>query len=366
MTEQEEYEREIQEWLKDQPEFGAPVPFSNASPENDPYEEMLSRSERFSLTSTFRGYEEIIAITKDHLERYEKDGPINETNPIVRMMGLMRDKASHQLKMLRTQFMVKDEPIEEVEQLEAEMLANWRAILGVDHEHEDGLSGHEVGEFEQNQREISKLGTFHRQIADLGMVHQNRIQEWLDILDLLEEDLIFLDGRKEMGVSHFAANVATMDINVVSALLVDELEVLKKKWERHIGNDAMFTVEVIDALHASQDADYRARSGYESDVILQLMEAEDEASPMFDMFAEYLTRAGSRVKDRSAQAQGSLLSLFMQEAEWLGEAWRIALEMREVAQFVELTSIIGDAPSITPSSVEKIAIKQGYGATDGF
>lgn len=361
---------EIEQWLRDHPEFNVEVPFSHASPEQDPYVQLIERSERFSLTETFKGYEEIIRICEDHIERYARQGLDYESKglsadyPLVSVVDLMGKKAAHQLSELKKQFLLEGKLTDEVEQLERESIRRWRAILGVDHEHEDAIGGHEVGEFEENQVEIAKAGAFHRQIADLGVVHQNRITEWLEMLDLLEDDLLYHDGKKEGGVTHFAENVAHMDHRVALALLNDESAMMRERFMNHAKKHTMFDTKVIDALHETQDTEYRVRYGYESTILYPLMEAEDEASPMFDRFADYLTRSGSRSKERSVQAQGTLLNLFTQEAEWFGEAYRLGLEIREIERYEKLMARLADTPSLPPSIIEEIVIEHGFGRAD--
>lgn len=343
--------QEIQQWLRDHPEFHAETPFSHASPEDDPYEMMVSRAETFSFTSTYRGYEEIITICDDHLSRYEKDGSLDEGSELVFLLRRMKEKASHQIKMLKEQFLVEGKTSDEVAVLEERSIKEWRAMLGLG-EDTEGIEGHDVGD--PLSKESVQASLFHRQVADLGVVHQNRIKEWLDILELVDDDLLELDITPKDGVTHFAAHVATMDLSVVTALLLDEKIAEEKVWKNHLQQEVAFTVEVIDAVHASQDADHRARSGYETGVFLPLLEAEDDASPMFDRFAGYVAKSGMRVKQRASQGQGTLLNLFSQETEWFGRAFSIALELREVRTFLEIAGYLAEKGVTTPSEVEKI------------
>lgn len=344
-------QQEIQQWLRDHPEFHAETPFSHATPEDDPYEMMVSRAETFSFTSTYRGYEEIITICDDHLARYERDGTLDETSELVFLVRRMREKASHQLKKLKEQFFVEDKTSDEVALLEEESIKQWRAMLGLGDDTE-GIDGHDIGD--PLSKESVQTSIFHRQVADLGVVHQNRIKEWLDILELVDDDLLELDPAPKDGVTHFAAHVSTMDLSVVTALLLDEKVAQEKKWENHLKQEVTFSIEIIDALHASQDADHRARSAYETGVFLPLLEAEDDASPMFDRFAGYVAKSGMRVKQRASQGQGTLLNLFSQETEWFGRAFSLAIELREVRTFLEIASYLAEKGATTPSEVEKI------------
>lgn len=348
---------EIQQWLKDNPEFHAESPFSHATPEDDPYEQMVERAETFSFTSTYRGYQQIIDICDDHLDRYERNGTTDEASELLFLVRRVRSKADHQLKELTRQFMVEGKPIEEIEELERESIRQWRALLGLGDDTE-GIDGHDVGD--PLSKESVQAGMFHRQVADLGVVHQNRIEGFLELLDLLEDDLIELDPTPKDGITHFADSVARMDLTVVTGLLRDELEQIVVKWEAHLGQEVLFSVEVIDAMHQTQDVDYRARSGYELGVFLPLLETDEDASPMLDRFAGYVSRSGMRVKQRATQAQGSLLNLFNQEIEWFGKAFSAALELREVRTFLELASYLAETPSIPPSEVEKIVESGEY------
>ncbi|MBA4293909.1 hypothetical protein C0431_13180 [bacterium] len=350
-------ENEIQQWLRDHPEFHAETPFSNATPQVNPYEQMVERSERFSLTKTYRGYEEIIAICDDHIERYEKDGELDENNPLVVLLRRLKDKAEHQIKKLKQQFLLDGKTTDEIEQLEEESLKMWRTMLGV-LEDEEGIHGHDVGD--PFAKETIQTGLFHRQIADLGLVHQNRISGLLELLDLMEDDLLELHPALKDGVTHFAAHVVQTDLNVVVALLQDERGNVETQWGNHLKQEVAFSTDVIDAIHATQDNDYRARAGYESGVMMPLFEADEDASPLFDRFAGYVTRSGRRIKSRSSQGQGTLINLFTQEVEWFGRAFSLAIELREIETFREISAHLADQEDLTPEDVEKIVNSVDY------
>lgn len=339
--------------LPSEPTFRRIPPISHATEGENEGIQAFERAEDFSLTNTLLGYDEVVKIATEYqgfvLKRLENTEIIQAESQIegwllakgqvlsaegwlYGLLEIIRGRAEIANQELKEQFLIGENlTMAEIEQGEAKSIQNWKALLGIVEQ-----EGHPREEPEIDTKELASVSGLHRQIADLGVIHINRVEDMLEILELVEQECVSPEATIRDGISYLAtflesisSTAALAQVKAVQQKRINELLQLLK-------GGTQVNLERIKALHESQDQSFRMRNSYEANILNPLMEMTDGVSQAMDSFADILMESAEDASIASGQGQAALLQVFKSEREWLGRMFAKAVDLADTAHFVHI------------------------------
>lgn len=362
-----EYEESL---LRSAPVFRRPIPISHAIDDGGSGIAEIDRAEDLSLTNTLLGYTEVIKIANEYQSFILKrilasplqgvsdemvEGWIESMGATLSadqwlycLLDIMRIRATRADEELRAQFLIgPNQAIDEIYQGEMKSLNNWKALLGI-----EVVDGHPIEEPEIDMNDLASYAGLHRQIADIGLVHINRVEDMLEILEIVEQECVSPEATLQDGASYLAsflydvsATAALAQVKTVHQKRVNELILLMKGMKQ-------VNLNRIKALQEHQDQSFRIRNSYESNILNPMMEVEEGVSNALDDFASILMESAEDASEASGQGLAALMQLFKVEREQLGRLFSKAIDLANTAAYAQLLADLHVNPAVDIQDIE--------------
>lgn len=362
--------------LRSEPVFRRFIPTSHALVPQEEDIDQIARAEDLSLTNTLLGYQEVIRITTEYqsfiLKRLSSDrvtkAPLNQMEGWLTSIGMtleadewlygliemMKERAVRSLAELRKQFLIDDSKlISDIEQGEQASLNEWRALLGI-----TTVDGHLAEEPEVDLEKLASYAGLHRQIADLGISHINRVEDMLDVLEIVEQDSISPEASVLDGASYLATFLANVSPSAALAQITSIYQKRKVEMIQLLKGMKQVSMDRISAVHEHQDQSFRLRNSYETSLMNPLMEMEEGVSEAFDDFASMLMESATDASEASGQAHASLIQLFKTEYAQFGKLFSKVLDLTQGAKYVHILADLVQNQAKDAQDVESRLIRQ--------